>query len=82
VRIALNGRGDVVVTWDEQAPGARRVALARGTADSSGSMVFTRRVIGDVTASYPVITTTPDGNVVAWTSGTAESIVRVERVPD
>jgi len=82
VQIALTARGDVVVAWDEQANDERRVALARATADSGGSTVFTRQAMGDVTASYPVIATTPDGIVAAWTSGRAESIVRVERVPD
>jgi hypothetical protein len=82
VQIALTARGDVTVAWDEQANGERRVALARATADSSGSTVFTRQVMSDVTASYPVIATTSDGIVAAWTSGSAESIVRVERVPD
>jgi hypothetical protein len=83
-RMALTVRREVVVAWDEQASGTRRVAFGRGTADSTGAMEFTRQVLGDVAPfSYPVVATTPDGTVVAWTKGgPSESVVRVERVLD
>ncbi len=74
---------EIVVTWDEQAPGSRRVALGRGTADGKGTVRFERRVVSaDGRASYPALASTDDGLVLAWTSGsTGQSVVQTERLP-
>jgi hypothetical protein len=82
-QIIVNARGGLVVTWDEQSNGSRRIALARGTVGTSG-VQFARAVVSDaVRASYPVIATTQDGIVAAWTSGPAtQSVLRVQRFPD
>jgi hypothetical protein len=74
---------EIVVTWDEQAPGSRRVALGRGTADGNGTVRFERRVVSaDGRASYPALASTDDGLVLAWTSGsTGQSVVQTERLP-
>jgi hypothetical protein len=82
-QIVVSGRGKLVVTWDEQSSGGRRVALARGTAGTNG-VRFARDVISDAArASYPVIATTQDGIVAAWTSGLAtQSVLRIQRFPD
>lgn len=45
-QIAPGSRGDVVVVWDEQIRGSRRVALARGTMPSGGTVRFLRQAIG------------------------------------
>lgn len=82
-QIAHDTRAGIVVTWDEQAQGHRRVALGRGTFDGHGSPRFQRHVIADDRrAVYPVVATADDAVVIAWTSGPVDqSVVRVERVP-
>jgi hypothetical protein len=82
--ITISPRGLVVVTWDEQEPGTRRIALGRGTPDDRGGVRFTRQVIEDAAgATYPVLATTERGVLVAWTSGPASGTrVRSQRVPD
>jgi hypothetical protein len=81
-QVVLNG-SEIVVTWDEQVPGSRRVALGRGTADRSGIVRFARQVVSTHgRASYPVVASTGDGLVLAWTSGsTGQSVVQAERLP-
>lgn len=75
-QVALGSRGEVVVTWDEQADGSRRVALGRGTADDKGTVRFARQVVSnEEPASYPVVASTDEGIVVAWTSGSAGQTV-------
>ena len=83
-QIALGARDALVVTWDEQAGGSRRVALGRATADDKGFVRFARQVINDAApAGYPVVATTEEGIVVAWTSGKAgETVLRMERLPN
>ena len=71
------------MTWDEQARGSRRVALGRGTADGKGTVRFAREVVStDGRASYPAVTSTGDGLVLAWTSGSAgQTVVETGRLP-
>jgi hypothetical protein len=75
------GPDGVVVTWDEQATGVRRVVVGRGTSDSRGVVRFTREVVDDTaSATYPVVAATGDGTVLAWTSGAAgRNVIRTER---
>jgi hypothetical protein len=84
-QIAVSGDGALVVTWDEQASGSRRVALARGVADPDGTVRFVRQVVTTSTStrgSYPVVATTRDGIVAVWTSGPAtQSVLQIERLP-
>ena len=48
--------GALLVAWDEQAKGTRRVALARGSIDSKGVARFVKQPIGDnVRAEYPAL---------------------------
>jgi hypothetical protein len=74
--------GGLLVTWDEQAKGTRRVALARGSVDGTGVARFTKLPIGDGTrAEYPVLAAVGDATLVAWTSGSAgQTVLRVERL--
>jgi hypothetical protein len=82
--IALGPRGEIVVVWDEQAPGVRRIALARGIVDAKGMTRFVRQSVGDhARAVYPVVARSQRGSIVAWTSGSAgQSVLRVAHVPD
>ncbi len=81
-QLALGARG-VLVTWDEQANGRRRIALARGTVDDSGLVRFVRQAIVDPQpGGHPVLATTAEGAVLAWTSGgTGQTVLRIERLP-
>ena len=48
--------GELLVAWDEQAKGTRRVALARGSIDGKGVARFVKLPIGDgARAEYPVL---------------------------
>jgi hypothetical protein len=81
-QIAIGSRGEIAVTWDEQASGSRRVALGRGAPDDTGAVRFVRQLVSaDGPASYPVIASTDEGLVVAWTSGAADrATIQSERV--
>jgi hypothetical protein len=74
--------GELIVAWDEQAKGTRRVALARGSVDGKGVARFVKLPIGDSTrAEYPVLASVGDTTLVAWTSGSVgQTVLRVERV--
>jgi hypothetical protein len=81
-QITLGSRGDVVVAWDEQTRGGRRVALARGAMQNGGTVRFLRQSIGNGEPGvYPVAATASDGIILAWTSGQADrSAIRTERL--
>jgi hypothetical protein len=69
-QVTLAGDGTVVVVWDEQAKGERRIVLARQLTDDRGTVQFSREVIAtDAPGVYPVVATTAAGVLVAWTSG-------------
>jgi hypothetical protein len=79
-QIAVGPAGKITVAWDEQLTGARRVVIARGTADYSNPVRFTRESVTEEAGTYPVIASLLDGTLVAWTSGsTADSVLRVAR---
>jgi hypothetical protein len=81
-QIALGRTGELIVAWDEQARGTRRVALARGAIDGKGTPQFVRQQISDnARAEYPVLARVNDGTIVAWTSGpTGQTVIRAERL--
>jgi hypothetical protein len=81
-QIALGRTGELIVAWDEQARGTRRVALAHGAIDGKGTPGFVRQQISDnARAEYPVLARVNDGTVVAWTSGpTGQTVIRAERL--
>jgi hypothetical protein len=70
-QLILGPRGTVIATWEEQERGSRRIALARGASGAGDAVTFERQIISDAApAVYPVIASTADGLVAAWTSGT------------
>jgi hypothetical protein len=81
-QIAVDARGAITVAWDEQAPGVRRIAVARGMADAAGAVRFIREPIADTaSAVYPVVAGVDDAMLVAWTSGpAARSVIRLRRL--
>jgi hypothetical protein len=83
-QLIVDAKGGLIVAWDEQAKGTRRVALARGSLDGSGVARFAKQPVGDsVRAEYPVLASTNDGTVLAWTSGSVgHTVLRIERLAD
>jgi hypothetical protein len=81
-QITVSPRGEVVVAWDEQSDGTRRVAMAHTTPDPNGTARFARTMLPDAApASYPVLGSVDDGTIVAWTSGAnSQAVIRVERL--
>jgi hypothetical protein len=81
-QITLGRTGELIVTWDEQARGTRRIALAHGAIDNKGTPRFARQQIDDGTrAEYPALARVHDGTLVAWTSGSAgKTVIRVDRL--
>ncbi len=70
IQIAVTAKDEIVAVWDEQAPGTRRIAIARGTLNAAGVAQFVRQPIDDAApATYPVIAAADGGIVIAWTSG-------------
>ncbi len=81
-QMMLGPAGELIVAWDEQANGTRRIALARGAIDAKGTPRFTRQQISDsARAEYPVVARVNDGTLVAWTSGSpGQTVIRTERL--
>lgn len=73
-RLVAGLDGSLTVAWDESANGARRIAVARGTADDSRRPRFRRDVLTtNSPAIYPSLAAASDGAVAAWTSGPSTS---------
>ena len=81
-QMIVDARGGLIVAWDEQAKGTRRIALARGSVDANGVARFMKQPIGDgLRAEYPALASTSDGTLVAWTSGSVgQTVLRIERL--
>jgi hypothetical protein len=81
-QVALGSSNELIVAWDEQASGTRRVAVARGRVDSEGIASFVRQPISDsLRAEHPVLAIVDDASVVAWTSGaTGQTVLRTQRL--
>lgn len=82
VQIAVTAQGQLLVAWDEQSPGKRTIAIARGLIDRDGSTRFSREAIADDrSASYPAIGATNSGVVLGWTSGEAgQTVIRTRLI--
>ncbi len=81
-QITTRSRGEIVVAWDEQTRGVRRVAIARGTTQANGTMQFVRQTDGgEGVGVYPAVATTGDATILVWTAGPAgQTKLRAERL--
>jgi hypothetical protein len=81
-QLTLSRKGDLIVAWDEQAQGTRRVAVAHAAFDGKGAPRFVRRQISDAArAEYPVLSRVNDATLVAWTSGSVgQTVIRTQRI--
>jgi hypothetical protein len=80
VQMIVTAHNEIVAVWDEQAPGTRRIAMARGSLNGGGIAHFMRESVDDRDpATYPVIAAVDRGIVVAWTSGpSGQTILRTQ----
>jgi len=80
--LALDAHGRVVVTWDELVNGRRIVAARLGTIGSAGTITFGPHEILNEQGNglYPVVTTSGDTTIVAWTTGGSDSVINVRRI--
>jgi hypothetical protein len=80
-QIAVGSQGEIGVVWDEQLSGTRRVTLARATVAADGAPRFNRLEISDDTrAVYPAIANAGSDTIVAWTSGSGQTVLRTARL--
>jgi hypothetical protein len=80
-QITVGSQGELIVVWDEQLNGTRRVALARATAVGDSAPRFIRQDLSDDTrAVYPAIAMAGGDTIVAWTSGSGQTVLRMARL--
>lgn len=80
-QMAIGRDGVVTVVWDELSGGRRKLAVARGSSDSSAQVRFRRDSAGERIGTYPAVGSTDNGAVLAWTSGEpSSSIVYAEQL--
>jgi hypothetical protein len=77
-QVAAAQDGSLIVVWEEQARGTRRVVAVR----ARGGEAFTRQIVsGAGPAVYPVVALAGDSTVVAWTHEVKEgSVIQVTRL--
>ena len=81
-QVAISSDGRLMVAWDEEANGTRRVVGAVSTVEGSEGLRFTRVPMGTAErGEYAVVAGVEGGFVAAWTSGErTRSMIRVERL--
>jgi hypothetical protein len=81
-QVAISSDGRLMVAWDEEANGTRRVVGAVSAVEGSEGLRFTRVPMGTAErGEYPVVAGVEGGFVAAWTSGERpRSVIRVERL--
>jgi hypothetical protein len=81
-QIALGSRDRITIAWDEQSGGKRNIAIARATADPSGTPTFSRQsIVDDAPGAYPFVATVDTATIVGWTSGVSgQTVIRVTEV--
>ena len=72
-QVVVTSTGQLVTAWDEGSSGTRRIRLAHGQIDQTGSVRF--EALDDVSApgDHPALAAVPDGVVVAWASGSGQT---------
>jgi hypothetical protein len=77
-QVAATADDSLVLVWEEQASGTRRIVMGRARADRPR---FTREVVsGAGPAVYPVVASAGKASVVAWTNEASNrSVIQVKR---
>ena len=77
-QIAIASDGTVAIAWDEATAAGRRVAFAHARLDQPGNTTFQRGMDLAAPGSYPVLTSTSEGLLAAWTERTdSTSVIKV-----
>jgi hypothetical protein len=82
-QIVADGKGSMLIAWDEIVDGTRRLGLARATVTASGSVSFASVPAPDAGAGqwYPALAPSTAGPIAAWVSqrekGSAISVATV-----
>lgn len=84
VQVTVTPASQILVACDEQSPGTRKIAIARGTIDRNGVAQFTTAPIADdVAGNYPIVASADASVIVGWTSGeTGKTVIRTKRTTD
>ena len=78
-QIAMASDDSLVLVWEEQVGGTRRVVMGRARGDRRR---FTREIVSDA-GVYPVVASAGGASVVAWTNEAADrSVIHVKRLDD
>ena len=81
-QIAVGSGDELMVVWDEQLSGTRRVALARASVVGDRAPRFGRHDVGDdARGVYPAVAIAGGEAIVAWTSGSGQTAIRTARFP-
>jgi hypothetical protein len=77
-QVAAAQDGSLIIVWEEQARGTRRVVAVRARAGEA----FTRQIVSSAgPAVYPVVALAGDSTVLAWTHEVKErSVIQVTRL--
>lgn len=67
-QVAVAANGEVVAAWDEGSSGTRRIRLARGRVDGSGTMRFARVEDFDAIGDHPALAVVPAGIIIGWSA--------------
>ena len=81
-QVAVNASGRILVTWDEQLAGSRRVVVDEMLQDEKAGVRFSNLMILDSARNdYPVVAGVERGFAIAYTSATkTDSTIRVSHV--
>lgn len=80
-QVVTSSDGRVFVAWDESLEGRRVAAVREVAVDADGSTSFGDVVMLDAPAMYPVLASSGDAMVAAWTVPGDTSRVMVQRLP-
>ena len=77
-QVAAAQDGSLIVVWEEQARGTRRIVAGR----TRGGEAFARQIVsGTGSAVYPVVAAAGDSTIVAWTHEVKErSVIQLTRL--
>jgi hypothetical protein len=80
-QITIDGKGTVVIGWDELKGGVRTAGVIDVRQDASGKIAFGNpQPLGDA-STYPVLAGADGGLVAAWTSGAPnQTVIKVRRL--
>jgi hypothetical protein len=81
-QIAIDQSGALLIAWDELADGRRQAVMARGSSVVPGGGFVRVEIPAGSQGSYPVVASTSEGFIAAWTdTSQVPSRIVVQRLP-